>query len=146
MAQGPSLLAGEARLPDLLCGDSLFLLLMHPQHRSYVWPSDPPCDCDSGLRRGDAWATPQARAAGQPPLVQPKKRTVLQQKTRADQHEQIESRKEAQNRVHAAHPGTAAAICRYRPNCFHFRTLHRSRRSLIAFLTQAIHLLLANYL
>jgi hypothetical protein len=63
---------------------------------------------------------------------------VLQQKPRADQHEQIESRKEAQNRVHAAHPGTAAAICRYRPNCFHFRTLHRSRRSLIAFLTQAI--------
>src|SRR5258708_35104032 len=85
--------------------------------------------------------------AGQPPLVQPKKRTVLQQKTRADQHEQIESRKEAQNRVHAAHPGTAAAICRYRPNWFHCRTLHRSRRSLIAFLTQAIRpSLLANNL
>src|SRR5258708_694112 len=35
---------------------------MHPQHRSYVWPSDPPCDCDSGLRRA---AAPVCRVQGE---------------------------------------------------------------------------------
>ena len=42
---------GDAQLSSSLCEDSFFLLLIHPQHRSYVWPSDPPCDCESGLRR-----------------------------------------------------------------------------------------------
>src|SRR5882672_3353710 len=49
--RGPGLLAGEAQPSHSLCEDSFFLLLIHPQCRSYVWSSDPPWDCESGLRR-----------------------------------------------------------------------------------------------